>query len=797
MKYSYSWLKELSGSKKTVEEIAELLTFHAFEIEGIEKNEKISDQVVVGEILEIQPHPNADKLQLTRVNVGKKELSIVCGARNIQVGNKVPVALVGAKLPGNFEIKEAEIRGVKSFGMLCAEDELGLGDDHGGILILDQDLEVGTFLSKVLELDDSVIEIDVLANRAHDALSHVGMAREIAALEGREIDYDYDGLVLNWKKTPKMKVSIKVEDGEICSRYGTAYLEKLEVGPSPQWLQNRLKTCGLRPINNVVDATNYVMLELGQPLHAFDADKIDSKIQIRRAKKGEQLKILDGSVKKLSSQDIVIAEAEKVLALAGVMGGFDSGVNEKTKNIILEAANFNPAMIRRTRTGLGISSDAALRFEKGLDPNLTEKALVRVVEILEHIAGAELVGAGDQYSQKPKKKIVELKLDYVESLLGIKISENEIRKILENLGLVIEKKAKNWKVEVPTFRLDLETQEDLIEEIGRVYGYEKIPAIAPSAPLQIPKINPERNFERKLKNILVAEGFSEVYNYAFYEEKDTEIAQIHGQKHVELANSLNSWQNLMRISLFPGLLKNVRENLKNFKEFSIFEIGRIYCSSEDILPLEKKRLSGIFVFDFGKKETKKGGEFFQAKGYLDNVLKNIGLESHYYHQLEIEADQKYPNLWHPGRTSEIKLENSGQKIGVLGEINPALLKKLDIEKKVIGFDFDLKELSQISQGEMEYQPLRKYPTVMRDLSLVSPQAVKVDDILSSIQALGGSLVLDVDLFDIFDFEDGSTSFGFHVVLGADDHTLKGSEIEDILKKIVEGLEKEYQMTIRS
>ena len=809
MKYSYKWLKELSGTKKNAEEIADLLTFHAFEIEGIEKNGTDFDKVVVGQILEISAHPNADKLQLTKVSVGKEVLEIVCGARNIKVGDKVPVALVGAKLPSGIEIKEAEIRGAKSFGMLCALDELGMGSDHSGIFILGDDLKVGVPFAEALELDDASIEVDVLANRAHDALSHVGMAREIAAVEKRKIDYDYDGLILPKKKTKKLKVS--VEDKVVCPRYIGAVLENVKVGDSPQWLRNRLEKSGIRAINNVVDATNFVMLELGQPLHAFDSEKVGKEIIVRLAEEGEEIKILDGSVKKLTKADIVIADKEKAIALAGVMGGLDSGVTEGTTSIIIEAANFDAPSIRRTRMNLALPTDAAIRFEKKIDPSLAEKSMVRVIEILEHISEGELEGICDQYPKKAKPWSVKLDLDYVGKLLGEDISAKRSKEILSLLGMKVNPvksgiagakqfnrvkgSGKTVSVEIPTFRLDLETQEDLIEEIGRIYGYEKIEAVPPLAPVRSPKINEERLFERKLKNILVAEGFSEVYNYSFYGQKDAGVSEFSAIRHVELENSLNADQNLMRVSLFPGLLKNVRENLKNFREFSIFEMGRVYWRNGDILPQEKNMLSGMMVFDM-KGEKGRAVEFFEAKGYLDNVLRNIGISDYYYDTFEPQPQDSLLTLWHEGRTAEIKLEGSGKRLGFFGEINPLVLANFDVHTRVVAFEFDVKNLGEVSDAEMEYKPLRKYPTVTRDISLVSQNSMRVDDLLQAIQDLGGDIVLDADLFDMFDFTDGSTSYAFHVMLGADDRTLNGAEIEETMGRITKGLEAEHGMQIR-
>lgn len=800
MKYSYKWLKELSGTKKSAEEIANLLTFHSFEIEGIEKNKNAYDKVVVGEILEIFPHPDADKLQLTKVNVGKEILDIVCGARNIEVGDKVPVALVGAKLPvsaadgSNFlEIREAEIRGVKSFGMLCASDELGMGSDHSGIMILGKDLKVGISLSEALELDDATIEIDVLANRAHDALSHIGMAREISVVEKKELDYDYDGLVLPKKKSRKLKVA--VSDKTACSRYIGAVMENIKVADSPQWLKNRLEKAGLRPINNIVDATNFVMLELGQPLHAFDFQKIGNEIRVRRANEDEEIKILDGSFKKLTKNDIVIADKEKAVALAGVMGGFDSGVTKETTSIVLEAANFEASSIRRTRMNLNLPTDAAIRFEKTLDPNLAEKAMVRVIEIIEHIAGGELEGISDEYLKKSKSWSVKLDLNYVDKLLGENVPVKKSKEILSLLGMKVKGGEKVVSVEIPTFRIDLRSQEDLIEEIGRIYGYEKIKAVAPLVSIQSPRPNNLRIFERKLKGILVSQGFDEVYNYSFYGKKEASLMGISIESHVELGNSLNVEQNLMRRSLFPGLLKNVRENLKNFKDFSIFEIGRVYIKSEEILPQEKNMLCAVMVLDSGA-DAGQAAEFFEAKGMVDNFLKKITTADYRYESPENGAGLDFANFWHLGRAAELKLKESGKSIGFLGEISPAILSNLGIKTRVVAFEFSMDNLDEISKVQMQFDPIRKYPVLSRDISLLSEKSIKVDTVLDAISRFGGELVLGVELFDIFNLAGDSKSFAFHITFGSRERTLSGSEIDAAMDAIIKGLDREYGLKIR-
>lgn len=801
MKYSYNWLKELADTKKDAHAAAKLLTDHAFEIEGLEESGKLTG-VVVGKILEISAHPNADKLQLVKVEVKGKVLDIVCGAHNITVGDKVPVATVGTTLPNGLEIKEAEIRGEKSFGMLCAEDELGLGKDHSGIMILDQDAKSGTPIAEVLELDDVMIEIDVLANRAHDALSHVGMAREIAVLGGSELAYDYEGLTAGKKKTDKLTVTIK--DKNQCSRYMGALIGGIKVGPSPQWLKNRLRVCGLRPINNIVDVTNYVMLEIGQPLHAFDFDVIKNakgraEIIVRSAKEDEELVLLDGSVKKLAKEDILITNKEQALALAGVMGGKDSGVSEGTQTIVLEAANFNPAHVRRTRMTQGLFTDAALRFEKGLDASLAEKALQRAIELLEHIAGGKLEGLVDEYPVKAKPWTLQLETEYVDRLLGAKIPTKEAKKILEALGFKVVEKKNTFTVTVPTFRLDVQSQEDLIEEIGRVYGYDKIKAIAPLAHVNAAPINETRAFMRGVKNLLVAQGFSEVYNYSFYSKRDAGLAELGNVKHLELENPANPEQALMRVSLIPNILKNVHTNLKNFKELAIFEAGRVFWPNGATLPEERNMLLGAVVLENmdGKgKSQKNAPSFFEAKGHCDALLAQLGIVDHYFDTFDPDGFEMPQTFWHQGRCAEIKIEGSQQSIGFVGEVNPLILTNFDIHTRVALFEFDLASLRSAADAEREFKPLRKYPVVLRDIALLSQGGVLVDQILQVIQKAGGDLVLDADLFDMFDFADGSTSFAFHLTFGADERTLTSQEVDGALSGIVEAMEKELGVTLR-
>jgi len=823
MKYSYHRLKELTKTKKTPEQLAELLTMKAFEVEGVEKMGGGLANVVIGRILEIEKHPNADKLQMAKVDIGvnpktsnvhkghsMSSLQIVCGASNIAVGQLVPVALVGAKLTNDLEIKEAEIRGVKSFGMLCAADELGLGKDHSGILILNQDAKVGAAFAKEMWLEDAMMEIKVLPDRSHDALSHVGMAREICALEGKKFISPLEKAKL--PKVSKGKLSIKIEDKKLSSRYIGVVMENIKIQSSPMRYQLMLQKFGNNAINNIVDMTNLVMLEQGQPMHAFDYDKLSLPVTVRAAKKGEKIKLLDEKMYELSSDDIVIADAKGAIALAGVMGGWDSAVSENTTKILLEAAQFNPANIRRTRTRLGIKTDASDRFEKGISSELAQLGMIQAVQIVE-MMGGKVVAMQDVYPVKAKPKSINLSLEYVKKLLGVDVSEKEIKNILENLGCKVEiKKAGRGLTSLGRFgrersnllnvvvseaRLDLQTQEDLIEDIGRIFGYEKIKPLAPLAHVQPAKPSEIGSFEREVKGILKGAGFSEVLNYSFYSRQDAETAQLK-DVHLELENPMNPDQDLVRTSLIPGILKNVAHNLKYQKGLKIFESGRTFHPSSGILPEEKRMLVGAIVLSESriKNQESRALEFFEAKGIVHNLLEGLGIDDFYYDSVNSMSEDVLPEFWHKGRTAQIKIIGTHESVGFVGEVSPLVLAEFDIHERVALFEFDLENLMRISEKEMEYAPIRKHPVSERDISMVSSENLKVDDILQVIQEAGGKTVLDTDLFDIYDFEDGSTSYAFHILFGADERTLQSAEVDALMQKITENLEKELKVKIR-
>src|SRR3990167_2942247 len=596
MKYSSNWLKELSGTKKSPEQLAELLMTHAFEVESVEKYVHGLDGIVVGKVLKLEKHPNADKLRVAEVEIsfhpssilpsdplrpnfsearrgggsslpsplskggkegGVKALQIVCGAPSVAVGQKVAVALParnasdtssrndvggsGIKLPDGTEIRIAEIRGVESRGMICSAKELGLGDDHQGILVLPSDAPLGVSFAEYCGLEDSILDVKILPDRGSDALAYQGLARENAAPDGPSASFLL-------KQTKPIKVSgtnhaphIMIDDKRDCLRYVGVAFENIALSQSPLWLKTKLLLSGLRPINNIVDITNYLMLLTGQPMHAFDADKITGTVTIRLAKKGEQLILLTGELKTLSSEDVVIADDKEGLALAGVMGGVVSAVTKETKNIFLEIATFEGATIRRTKTRYNLPTDASYRFERGLDPNLPSEAARDAVALITSLTGGTFIGMRDVYPQAAKETKIKLTLSRVENVLGRKIPFVEAAKYLTLLGLAVRKIAdkKTLEVIVPTRRPDLRDEWDLIEEIGRMYGYEKIVSVAPAFSLMPAVPNPEKVFERCTKEYLAHAGFDEVMTYSFYGEKEIRGALLPLEHHLELANPLS------------------------------------------------------------------------------------------------------------------------------------------------------------------------------------------------------------------------------------------------------------------
>ncbi|MFZ5982453.1 MAG: phenylalanine--tRNA ligase subunit beta, partial [Patescibacteria group bacterium] len=631
----------------------------------------------------------------------------------------------------------------------------------------------------------------VLPDRAHDALSHFGMAKEIGVLEGKEIDYDFDGLVLPKKKSKELEVEI--EDTSLCPRYIGMVVKGVEVKESPEWMKEKLRDCGMRPINNIVDATNLIMLELGNPIHAFDFDEIKNqfpisnfqfpnksknsneknvKIIIRNAKKGEKLILLDGEEKVLDENDLVIANPEKILALAGIKGGLNSGITEKTTDLVIEVANFNAINIRKTRTKLGISTDASARYEKDIDPNLSEKAAVRVLEIIQNIAGGELEGVVDNYPKKINSWKVELSLGYARNLLGVEVSEKQVEKTLGLLGVSFKKSRKGliYSCEIPTVRIDLKTQEDLIEEIGRIWGYDHIetqPIISAIRPMGL---SPANKLIRIIRRELSALGFSEVYNYSFYGEKEKGL--FAKREHFEIENPVSPEEKYFRTSLIPGLLKNTALNLGNFSDFGLFEIGKVYEKNEESAK-ERQLLSGVVA----RSQEHGEGSFREVKGILQILSQKLDME------LDFEVVD-----------SSLALVSSGGQIGNLKMIEKDVQRLMNLKRfsgSLWAFELDLEKVALLRKKARVFEELPRFPKSPRDISFLVLEGSKLSfkDISGILRRNGGKLLESVELFDIFE-KAGQKSYAVHLEFMSRERTLENGEVEKEMEKITEALEKE-------
>lgn len=848
MKFSYNWIKELSGTQKTTEEVAELFLTHSFEVEGIEDLAKGLEGIVVGEVLSVEKHPDADRLKVAKVNVTASqsqtdadetqtnteknndgELQIVCGAPNLKVGQKVPVALVGANLVVKdkngdeqiFKIKKGKIRGMESNGMICAEDELGLGDDHEGIMVLTapqsqinadltltnvEKLKVGQNFAEYMNLEDKILDIDILPNRGHDCLGYNGIAGELMALENGIVDGKEYGEVenfgdkLNLENNSNFKVDIKTSN---CLRYAGVKINNITIESSPLWMQARLKASGIKSINNIVDITNYVMLETGQPLHAFDSESVSSQkskvksqkncqISVRQAEKGEKLKLLDEQELGLSEEDVVITNGKKVIALAGVMGGEKSGIQDDTKNIILEGANFNSTSIRFTARRYNLQTDAAYRFERDIDPNFVDIAMTRVIELIEELAGGEIVSMTDVYPNVIKPWQVELSLEHVRKLLGVDISAKEVVGILERLGMDVDNNNGTLICIIPTRRRDLQTSEDLIEEIGRVYGYNRIEPIAVQATVQSPKRNEQRFFERRLKEIAVQDGFSEIRGYSFYSQDDANALGIGEMRHISLMNPASPEQAILRNTLASGLLKAERKSLSYFKEVRVFEVGRIYKDRGKTLPQEEFYFGGAVAT-----KNDSGEQFYELKGLIDNFLESFGISGYYYDDVFDEKEGgKHLDL-HSSRRALLK-NNKGEIIGWLGEIDKKVTKYFGLKNvRVALCEINIDKLRDKVEEIMAYQPLSKFPFMERDLSVIVSKKLRVKEVEDVLFKAGGKLIKDVDLFDLYNNEQaGEKSMAFHLIFGDEEKTLETEEVDNKMTEIIKTVEDELGVEVK-
>lgn len=800
MKASYKWLKELVDFNWSPEELSNRLTLAGLEVESITPWGKGLEKVVVGQIKEVGKHPRAEKLSICLVDTGKEVLNIICGAKNVVAGMKAPLALVGAELPSGIRIEKASIKGVESYGMLCSERELAIGEESEGIMVLDEDQRTGEPLKDALDLEDFILDLDLTPNRA-DAASIIGIARDIAALSGKKLKKpEYD--IIETEKPASDWAEVLIEDQLACPRYAARIIKDVKIGKSPFWLRRKLECCGMRAINNVVDITNLVLLETGHPLHAFDYDLFTSftgkqprRVLVRRAKDKEKFITLDEIERTLNHEVLLITDGEKPVALAGIMGGMESEVTEKTKSILLESAYFEPRVIRRGRISLGLNTEASYRFERGADPDMVTQSADRAAQLMGNLCeGKVLKGIVDNYAKPIPPLRLLFRPERCSKILGVGIEKKDIEKIFENLEIkVIESKTTQMSVEVPTFRPDLTREIDLIEEVARIYGYDRIGSCFRAGGELFTPIPEEEGLIKRIKKYLAGKGLFEVVSNNLVDP--VKMNKINpSRKGVKILNPLNEELSILTTSLSYNLLSIISRNL-NRKEtdLRLFELAKVFWSSDGNSPEERLNLEIALcgrdapIF-WGEKEKKV--DFYDLKGVLEDLLSELRIE-------EFTFLAKSSNLFSEGISFE--LQSQGKPIGSLGKISDEILKIFDIEEEVFLAEIDFQILSEIILPPGFYTALPRFPRVERDISLVVGEDILSKDLEKAIQKYGGEMLERVQLFDLYRGKQvpaGKKSLAYTIWYRSEERTLTEEEVEKVHQKIVEGLKSNFGAELR-
>ena len=800
MKISNNWLKEFIKTDLKTEKVGEYLTDIGLEVEGIEKYESIRgslEGIVVGKVLTCEKHPNADKLKVTTVDTGNGNiLHIVCGAPNVEAGQTVPVAVVGTKIydkTGNFfEIKEAKLRGEVSQGMICAEDELGLSDDHGGIMVLDpKKYTVGSNFSNYFEIEkDEIFEIGLTPNRT-DAMSHYGVARDLNAfLTSNQLKAEFEKLkTLPLSSEGEHSFSIEVEDEELTPRYIGAIIKGVKVADSPAWLQNRLKAIGLSPINNIVDITNYILHGLGQPLHAFDADKIAmQKLKVGTLPAGTKFTTLDGVERTLNGSEIIIKDGNNSpMCIAGVLGGKDSGVSEETTSIFLESAYFNPVAVRKAAKAHGLNTDASFRFERGVDPNNTKTAITHAIQLITEVAGGTLVGELlENYPKKIEDFKVILRYSKIDEILGTKIHREKIKEILRSLEIEIINEIQNGlEISIPAYRADVTREIDVIEEILRIYGYNKIEA--PSK-ISFTPVKLDNNDQDALENFwaraLQSQGFFEVMNNSLTAEKFV------SETAVKLLNPLSSDLAYMRTSLLEGLLENAAYNInRKNPDIKFFELGKIYHKTDEYN--ERKQLA-ILVSGRDLRENwlqpKSETNFYHLKGYVSILLEKLGIQS----TEKSLNDKRF--------TDAIEIMSSDKTIARIGKVSAELLKTFDIEQDCFYAEIEVEIANQLRlKDNFKFVDIPKFNIVRRDLALLVDKAVSYAELYSAAQKNKSPYLRAINLFDVYEgknLPEGKKSYAMSFELLNEEKTLEDKDINEVMNALIKTFEKDFGASLR-
>lgn len=794
MKFSENWLREWVQPELTTHELSEQLSMAGLEVDDVAPVAGDFSGVVVGKVIECGQHPDADKLRVTKIDIGEDELlDIVCGAPNCRQGLKVAVAKVGAVLPGNFKIKKAKLRGAPSFGMLCSFSELGISDDHDGIVELPQDAPVGQDIRGYLGLNDSAIEIDLTPNRA-DCLSIRGVAREVGVLNNIDVsEPEIDEIAADIEDN----ISVVLSDPQACPRYLSRIIKDVNVKTkSPLWLTEKLRRSGIRSIDAIVDVTNFVLLELGHPMHAFDLAAIDGGIDVRLAKPNEKMVLLDESEVELTENTLVIADEKKVLAMAGIFGGLHSGVTQQTTDILLESAFFAPdAMAGRARQ-YGLHTDASHRYERGVDPQLQKSAMERASSLILSICGGKagpIVEAVDE-SHLPKRQSVELRKSRLTRVVGHEYDSQHVTNCLTRLGMLVSFDKDIWTVTPPSYRFDIKIEEDLIEEVVRVSGYNNVANLAPVAHLTMSSSTESMRPLRAIKGLLLAKGYQEAITYSFVDPK-IQNALFPDSNGLVLPHPISADMSIMRVSLWPGLLGATAYNQKRQQaRIRMFETGLRFIPDESApqAVYQENVLAGVLAgsrTDIHWDEKDQAIDFFDAKADVEALLKGTG------HKDSVTYVKASHSALHPGMSAKITL--NGRDIGWLGAIHPEFLKLLGLTGRVFVFELVLDSLEQ--RQIPTAKPISKYPSNRRDIAIVVAETVSTGEVLSFIRNLGVNQLVGLNLFDVYTgtgIEPGFKSLALSLILQDADKTLEDSEIQEAVDKVINGLASEFNASLR-
>jgi phenylalanyl-tRNA synthetase beta chain len=804
MKFTLNWLKEYIDVDMPVESLADRLTMLGLEVDNVEELYQDLVPVKVARITDVRPHPDADRLTLCDVSVGDDSYQVVCGAPNARPGLLSAIALPGTILAGGLTVKKATIRGQESVGMLCSERDLGISEDHTGIMELPENVEDGQLLVESLDMQDTLIEVDLTPNRP-DCTSIIGIAREVAGFTRQKVRLPVSSNLpsLTGEGVP---FKIEVEDTEGCPRYAGRLLRNVKIGLSPWWLRKRLMSVGQRPINNVVDITNLVMMEYGQPLHAFDFSKLGGgKIVVRKAREGEEIVTLDGEKRQLDQEMLMICDNDKPVAVAGVMGGENSEVSESTTEILLESACFNPLSIRRTARQLNLGTEASYRFERGVDPEVAPKAMERAVQLLIDITGAEVFENGfDCIGGIKEQPDIKLRGSRVNDLLGMELSISDIAACLESIELQsIKDDDDTLLVSIPSFRVDLEREVDLVEEVARLQGYNEIPTAMPTVPMSFPEQERGLDIRKKLAAMLTSQGFSESINYSFVDENHFDQLNLDredpNRTTVALLNPLSEDQKIMRTMMLPSLLQNIQRNTsRQNNDIQLFEIGKVFHpTAETDLPNENMRVAGVLsgrrypgssLLHYGTEPI----DVYDCKGVVETIFQELRVSD-----VKIAEKNDVPVYIKPD--SFIRYEANGQSVGYLGMIEREALKSFGIKQEVFFFDLDVDMITAQEPAPKEYSSLPKYPSVKWDIALLVPEKVQSGDLLETITNSAESLVESAEIFDVYrgkGIDPGKKSVAISVTYRSAEQTLDDATVNKVHQRLIKMLEKQFDGKMR-